>query len=637
MRGHPASPWTRARLTLAALLPLGLTAAAAPIAYVAMFSLFQPYDDEGYLLISLKGYLGGHALYEEVFSQYGPFYYLLNGSLFRLLGLDVTHDAGRLFTLALWLLAALIGGAALIRLTRSVLLGVVGQVLFFGALSTLVNEPMHPGALLGLLLVTTVLVVVGLVPRRQRAAMLILGALAGATALVKVNVGAFVLVSLGATLFLTAPPLSRSVILKGLAAAALVGTPFAVMARDLDTRWAASYAVLVGLAALALLLVALRSLPDRIDGLRTLAWFAGGIVAVIVLVTAVTMAMGTSPSALIDGALLRPLRQPEAFSLPFPMPGWAPVAGVAGVAMAALVAWRPRVPMSDRASEILGAGGRVAAGLIVWVSVATVGRVPGSPLSLALPLAWIAAVPPTRDSAPVPTFVRLALPSLAVLQALHAYPVAGSQMAWSGMLLIPVGAMCIADGWAVMAAWSRSSETIVHRPIIRALAGLPVAGFTAWLLLSSFVPFAQGGLQAYDQGVQPRLPGVSRFRIGGPQVQLYEELASTLRTRCSTFISAPGLNSLYLFSGLEPPTYLNTTAWMYLFDARVQERVVQRISRIEGLCTVRSDSLVSFWSQGRPIPPGPLVTLAFRDLPRIRRLGEYSIFRDAIKPGSGDS
>jgi hypothetical protein len=624
MREDPLPPWTRTRITLATVSPLALTAAAFPLAYVAMFSLFQPYDDEGYLLLSVKGHLAGHALYEEVFSQYGPFYYLFNSALFRVLGLDVSHDAGRLITLALWLLAAFVGGLAVALLTRSLLLGVAGQILFYAALSTLGNEPMHPGGLLGFL-VAAIALVMAMAPRAPRLSCVLLGALAGAIMLVKVNVGAFVLVSLVATLFLVAPPFARFLPLRVLAAAALIGTPFVVLARDLGAAWAASYATLVGLSALALVIVTFRSPLDRVEGHRALLWLVVGLAGVVVFVAAVTMATGTSLGALVDGAFLRPIRQPEAFSLPFAMPVWAPVAATAGVVAACLAVWRTRRSAPSLRSVILAAVGRITAGFLIWIALGTVGHVPGSPLSLALPLAWIIAVPPRSGGAGLTPLVRCSLAALAILLGLHAYPVAGSQMAWSGMLLIPVGAICIADGWSVLRARADAVE-VWRRVVAHAFVVAALLVFIAWLLLWSILPSVRNGLLAYDQGVQPELPGASRLRIAPPQAHTYERLAEILRNRCSTFLSIPGLNSLYLFSGAEPPTYLNATAWMYLFDAPMQARVVKRSEPIEGLCTVRSPALLDFWRQGRPVPPGPLVDFVSGDLQRVERVDVYAVF-----------
>jgi hypothetical protein len=198
-------------------------------------------------------------------------------------------------------------------------------------------------------------------------------------------------------------------------------------------------------------------------------------------------------------------------------------------------------------------------------------------------------------------------------------------MAWSGLLLIPIGAICIADGWSVLRAGRVEAR---RRIVAHATVVLPLLIFLAWLLLWSILPSVRNGLLAYDLGVQPQLPGTSRLRIARSQADTYERLAEILRSRCTTFLSIPGLNSLYLFSGAEPPTYLNTTAWMYLFDASTQARVVERSEPIERLCTVRSPGLLDFWRQGRPVPPGPLVDFVSRDLQRVERVDAYTVLAD---------
>ena len=51
----------------------------------AAFNGFQPYDDEGYILLSLREYARGGVLYDEVYSQYGPAYFELVTSTFAVL------------------------------------------------------------------------------------------------------------------------------------------------------------------------------------------------------------------------------------------------------------------------------------------------------------------------------------------------------------------------------------------------------------------------------------------------------------------------------------------------------------------------------------------------------------------------
>src|ERR1700712_2300246 len=84
--------------------------AAFLAAYVGIFSEFAPYDDEGTLLVTLKAFIHGDALYKEIWSVYGPFYYEIFGGFFKLFGLSVTTDASRTVVLVIWVGTSLLFG-----------------------------------------------------------------------------------------------------------------------------------------------------------------------------------------------------------------------------------------------------------------------------------------------------------------------------------------------------------------------------------------------------------------------------------------------------------------------------------------------------------------------------------------------
>ena len=65
--------------------------------------------------------MGGEQLYSEAYSQYGPFYFLVQEFWFRLLNLPITHDSGRIVTLVHWIVSALLGGAVVYRLRQDLL------------------------------------------------------------------------------------------------------------------------------------------------------------------------------------------------------------------------------------------------------------------------------------------------------------------------------------------------------------------------------------------------------------------------------------------------------------------------------------------------------------------------------------
>src|SRR5258706_827579 len=95
------------RLPRAAIPFAVVTVLFAPMAYVSMFNGFHAYDDEGFFLVTIRDFLSGHPLLTPYVPLYGPFFYELMGGLFKLLGLQPTHDVGRWVTLAIWLTSSI--------------------------------------------------------------------------------------------------------------------------------------------------------------------------------------------------------------------------------------------------------------------------------------------------------------------------------------------------------------------------------------------------------------------------------------------------------------------------------------------------------------------------------------------------
>ena len=86
-----------------ALVLVALTALLAVTAYRLTFSTFDTPDDEGYLIITLRSFAEGNALYDSVYSQYGPGFYTLVGGGMELLGIAFTSDGARWMNLAFWI------------------------------------------------------------------------------------------------------------------------------------------------------------------------------------------------------------------------------------------------------------------------------------------------------------------------------------------------------------------------------------------------------------------------------------------------------------------------------------------------------------------------------------------------------
>ena len=123
---------------------VGLACVLAWIGHRLVFAQFQGYDDEGYLLITVQQFLQGSPLYDDVYTQYGPAYYLWQQLLHGLIGIPVTHDATRVVTVVMWLVCSALAGVPVWLLTRRLLLAVIGMAMTFFHLTQLTYEPGHP-------------------------------------------------------------------------------------------------------------------------------------------------------------------------------------------------------------------------------------------------------------------------------------------------------------------------------------------------------------------------------------------------------------------------------------------------------------------------------------------------------------
>lgn len=628
-QGRLADP--RVRIAVVTALFAATAVATWIVAYPKMFAGFASYDDEGYLLISLKSFLAHGSLYDDVFSQYGPFYYEAWGGLFSLFGISVTHDAGRFATLAAWVYSSLALGVSTYRITRSAWLGIAVQMGAFAGLGAMTQEPMHPGGLIAALLASIVLISTGLGARSAPRVAALLGAAVAALILVKINVGAFALISLAlvcATLY--APIAGRAWLRLGVGAV-FVAVPVLLMAGKLDQEWAQHYAAHVAIAALALVavLAARRDEPWRPS--LELRWLVAGLAGAALAIGLVIVIAGTSVGGLYDGVIGQPLRQPDAFSIPLQLPG-----GILAIDAAALVAALAYAGVERYRPALAGAAWWQAlisaACLLVGLELilATIGwavpfdeaasRYAGFPLSM-LAFAWVALVRPhgVRFERAA-EFGALFLPALAVLQGLHAYPVAGSQVGWASFLLVPVGAICVASG-----ARGLLRTPLPARPLV-ALGALGGAILLLFLANQTLRRPYDDAKVLLDGWAPLGLEGAGRLRLFPEEAQTYREVVGAVNRDCSQFEMLPGMNSFYLWSGQEPPTGFNATGWMTLFSADLQRKVVRRLEPIRGLCLLRNRTIEAQWTGGAS-PEGPLVAFLGSGFKPLASFGDYELLK----------
>jgi hypothetical protein len=413
-----------------------------------------------------------------------------------------------------------------------------------------------------------------------------------------------------------------------------VALPLLLMTSKAGEAWARHYAVHVAVAALAVV-IALRARGAGRRDSKELWWLGGGLLVVGVTVCLAIFATGTSPSGLIDAMILKPLRFPSAYSNPLRLSNWTYVLDLLAL-VGALGYWyvvRNREARPRLAHTLLVSGLSILVGLYMALSV--VGKTAlldsvssGGAFQLGLlSFAWVALIQPPGKPDEATQFARLLLPPLAVLQALHAFPVAGSQVLWSALLLIPVGALCVANGVGGIAF---SLDVQRERRALFAIGGIAATVTMVPLVTIELKQELDGARAAYHGSVSLGLPGAEDVRVSPKDVANYQAIVAAIDQNCKSFVMLPEMPSFYFWTQQQPPTGSIASGFTTLSDDAHQQRVIEDTRSIDGLCLLENDQVARGWWGG--IPQAPLVRYLHRGFVPIATFGDYQLLKRA---GSG--
>lgn len=534
-----------------------------------LWTTLMVYDDEGYVQHSLRAFAATGGLYEKVFSQYGPFFYLWNW-LLQLAGIDINHTTARILTLFYWLAAAGFSAAIVARLTGSAV--ATGAVLsgVFLHLWPMISEPLHPGGLICALVAGAAWLGIheGIKPGVRGA---FIGAIGATLVLTKINVGIFLLAGAGAwwVLAAAAPP---GVAWRRAVTAGLLLLPVAVMHHIITTDWVATFAFVSAAAGIGIRL----SLPARLEPPVPWQGLWRGLAAgtVVTCITVVFMRLtGTSWAGLLEGVILGPLRHPTAYAA---FVKWRPGVAVLAVFSVLLLVWLVRKPADGRLAWVAGA--RILAAIIYllcWSGVLPL-DMHAFALSYGLTaLPWF--VLSLRESDRT-AGARAWLALLCVTQALHAFPVAGSQISWGTFLWLPLAALGVCD----------TLQAVVER---HPRAG---AGYRRLLLPAGVTALVAWNCWNYSRIVQDRqLDSDSLGLRGAETLQLPQRFTSAARIlsqnaalHAEPLFTLPGMLSFNYWSDISPPTTLNTTHWFTLLDVGQQAAIRARLEASPRACLI---------------------------------------------------
>jgi hypothetical protein len=617
-------------VAVAALVYGLLALAAALTAYFVLFTQFAFYDDEGTLLVTIDAFVHGDVLYREIYSPYGPFYYDLFGGLFSLTGWAVTNDASRLIVGVIWVGTSTLFGIAVQRLTQRLSLGAAAMIVAFSALGVVSAETMHPQILCVLLYSAITLALTFGPSRRPQWSGALVGVLLGALVMTKINLGSYAAIAFTVAAILTCEPLYRRRWLRWPAIAGVLALPLLIMYPDLREEWVRDLMALEFLSVLAVMIAASTARPPRGEPGGPLArWLVGalaGWVVAVVAILAFLLLTGPTPSEAFQGIVKEGLKLREVFTVPLAYPAVAVDWGILAVAVAGMVVWLRSA--SSKQSPWPGLL-RILAGVAIWFTLAQSAPLALSPtgnrLALPLVLAWLAALAPAGVAEPAyRRFVRIALTLFAVEQTLQVYPVAGSQIGISSVTFVAVGALCLFDGLGQLRAWSESSGWGAQRfglgSVVAGVALVAILGFHA--ILGS----AASAITAYDERPALSLPGAHRFHLAPPQGEQFEELVGLLHEHdCTIFIGFPNLDSLYLFSEIEPPEPNAPGTWPIVLSKAQEEMAVERMRSSPRPCAIRNEGLAqAAWLHGTPPDLGaPLVHYIFDQFETVDNVADF--------------
>jgi len=608
---------------------LFLSVLASIPAYYRMFTGFSYWDDEGALMVTVKQYLGGMKLYNQISVSYGPIYYFYNYLLRTLSATAVTHDVVRMSSLLPWLLTAFVCAWIVYRLTGSLVLSSFAHLLVFFTLTFFCNEPGHPQELCILLLVCLPAAgILSSIPRWHLLGIVLLGTLTALLVFVKVNIGAFAFLATSLAILAHSPKTRLSRLSCIALGAAGVFAPAVLMKAHLGDPSARLYAVLVTVSMMTVLLVLFRVSRTCCFLFRDSLIAGGAFGSTFIAIVFVLKAQGVFLTRMLHALLLDSLSHfvfRGSWYMPIPFArGWY-FCIVSGLLMAGYFSCSAlRI---ERMESYLAVLKLVLALLTVVLFLCEV--LLGlffskfGPTQILLPFfffllppfCWLVLYgPPDRGSRPH-AFPRTLLCIVTVLQTLYAYPIAGSQFQFVQVLPVIVAMIC----WSDYLAWQQKRMRSFS-PILMG-AAIPVLLIC---VATSYIAIGRIARKDYDSLPSLQLPGSDRIHVQEAEAQDYRWLVRELDDHCDVFVGLPEVPSLHIWTGKDPLEGMEMDDWM-LDDSDQQQLAVSSVlSGHPNACAIYNPDLVRFWDpKGEMEPASPLVRYLFANLKVVGRTGKF--------------
>ncbi len=556
---------------------------ALPTAFFQVFSSFPWYDDEGYLMITVKQFVEGNILYDEVYTQYGAAYYFYKWLIHGLLNLPVTHNITRLTTLFVWILTSFLCGIFALRLTRSAVGGAAAYILTFLILFRMTYEPGHPQEFCGLLLIVSLLLLTGKNSGKSFNVRLgLLGATLSLLLLTKINLGLFLGLALAIS-FLSLSPRNQTqryalIILTSLSAL----LPFVLFRNVLYLGWfRLSLLVTVGLSAI--LITSLFKMNITLLNLKHYLITLIGLYLTIFGIVLIVHLQGSTLEAFLNGIFFQPLKFGDIFSGAPPIHRiafwWAVFAFLSAVAFLYFQKKMPdsAIKFAALLKFLFGTSVILSSFLnyyyFYFLNVFVL-------LNFATPFLWILLLNLNlREAAEQTVFPRITLVLAAILQPLQIFPIAGTQMNFGAFLMLIIAVVCLFDAAAELKITFPKTFSGRHLQTIFAVGlMLILAGYAGYRTLHIY--------KIYQSQIPLSFSGAEFIRLPEQNVALYNFLVENIKNNCDDFITLSGIYSLNFWTQIEPPTTYNTTALLELLSNEQQQAIVRKMQSSPRGCAV---------------------------------------------------
>ena len=602
---------------------------ALSLSYVFLegFSRFASYDDEGYLLMTVRHFLDGKKLYADIQTVYGPLYFVWKWFVHGILGVPLSNHAVRLTGAFLWIGTSLALARVSLRLTGKIGLAVLTYVASICYLWVFTSEPGHPHETATFAIALFLVAVTERDGKSGRWLPVWAGVTGGALLMTKINLGVFFLLPV---LLSGCPGRTRGGFfhcVRMLLLSAILALPLAVAWRQITDPYVMVFCILLGSSALLLFQFANRTEADL--GGRDLGWFSIGLAGVVLGTAGFALYNGASLFGLVDGLILAPARLAGSFKLPLPFPKSALLGLICSLFLYALHQLRGRkmggLTGADLETVFAVLKGGCAVWLIAYLMSGSINGGGGSRVVIkwAIPFLWLGATRfPAAGCTEGVGLGRLLICQIPLLLPFQAFPVAGSQCGIGTLFFLPVAILCLNDvvDWAL---GRMTAPGLAER--VGAVVGKTVQAVVIVILA---VHLGRVGIR-YREGVSIGEKGANWIRIEAKDVARMKWVLANVRAGSDTFFCPTGLNSLHLWAGRPPVTSIVIGNSLDIFSLEQKELFVRSLeSHTDVLVVVDRHSIVNWL--GRSVPENIVESYIRRE---FRICGSYDGFDVMARQG----